>query len=110
MPNSRSVVSRRPLSDRSRLHSRRHRFATHSERLPLRGCTAQDRVKKIHRVAEVSCLMVDAGLIVLVSFISPFCSERRMAGELFTPAEFFKVFVDAPLAEAEPQDVRGCTR
>jgi bifunctional enzyme CysN/CysC len=40
--------------------------------------------------------MVDAGLIVLVSFISPFRSERRMAGELFTPAEFFKVFVDAP--------------
>jgi bifunctional enzyme CysN/CysC len=71
------------------------------------GFTAQDRVENIRRVAEVSRLMVDAGLIVLVSFISPFRSERRMARELFAPGEFFEVFVDTPLAEAERRDVKG---
>jgi bifunctional enzyme CysN/CysC len=71
------------------------------------GFTAQDRVENIRRVAEVSRLMVDAGLIVLVSFISPFRSERRMARELFAPGEFLEVFVDTPLAEAERRDVKG---
>jgi bifunctional enzyme CysN/CysC len=71
------------------------------------GFTAQDRVENIRRVAEVSRLMVDAGLIVLVSFISPFRSERRMARELFAPGEFFEVFVDTPLDEAERRDVKG---
>ena len=71
------------------------------------GFTAQDRVENIRRVAEVARLMVDAGLIVLVSFISPFRSERRMARELFTRGEFFEVFVDTPLAEAERRDVKG---
>jgi len=71
------------------------------------GFTAQDRVENIRRVAEVSRLMVDAGLIVLVSFISPFRSERRMARELFAPGEFFEVFIDTPLAEAERRDVKG---
>jgi len=71
------------------------------------GFTAQDRVENIRRVAEVSRLMLDAGLIVLVSFISPFRSERRMARELFAPGEFFEVFVDTPLAEAEKRDVKG---
>ncbi len=71
------------------------------------GFTAQDRVENIRRVAEVSKLMVDAGLIVLVSFISPFRSERRMARELFQPGEFFEVFIDTPLAEAERRDVKG---
>jgi bifunctional enzyme CysN/CysC len=71
------------------------------------GFTAQDRVENIRRVAEVSKLMVDAGLIVLVSFISPFRSERRMARELFAPGEFFEVFVDTPLAVAERRDVKG---
>jgi bifunctional enzyme CysN/CysC len=71
------------------------------------GFTAQDRVENIRRVAEVARLMVDAGLIVLVSFISPFRSERRMARELFAPGEFFEVFVDTPLAEAERRDVKG---
>jgi bifunctional enzyme CysN/CysC len=71
------------------------------------GFTAQDRVENIRRVAEVSKLMVDAGLIVLVSFISPFRSERRMARELFAPGEFLEVFVDTPLAEAERRDVKG---
>jgi bifunctional enzyme CysN/CysC len=71
------------------------------------GFTAQDRVENIRRVAEVSRLMVDAGLMVLVSFISPFRSERRMARALFAPGEFFEVFVDTPLAEAERRDVKG---
>jgi bifunctional enzyme CysN/CysC len=71
------------------------------------GFTAQDRVENIRRVAEVSRLMVDAGLIVLVSFISPFRSERRMARDLFAPGEFLEVFVDTPLAEAERRDVKG---
>src|SRR5262249_15477706 len=50
------------------------------------------------------------GLIVLVSFISPFRSERRMARELFAPGEFFEVFIDTPLAEAERRDVKGLYR
>ncbi|HVN46091.1 MAG TPA: sulfate adenylyltransferase subunit CysN [Steroidobacteraceae bacterium] len=74
------------------------------------GFTAQDRVENIRRVAEVARLMVDAGLIVLVSFISPFRSERRMARALFAPGEFFEVFVDTPLAEAERRDVKGLYR
>jgi bifunctional enzyme CysN/CysC len=71
------------------------------------GFTEQDRVENIRRVAEVAKLMVDAGLIVLVSFISPFRAERRMARELFEPGEFFEIFVDTPLAEAEKRDVKG---
>jgi bifunctional enzyme CysN/CysC len=71
------------------------------------GFTAQDRVENIRRVAEVAHLMVDAGLIVLVSFISPFRSERRMARALFAPGEFLEVYVDTPLAEAERRDVKG---
>jgi bifunctional enzyme CysN/CysC len=71
------------------------------------GFTAQDRVENIRRVAEVARLMVDAGLIVLVSFISPFRSERDMARELFAAGEFLEVFVDTPLAEAERRDVKG---
>ncbi len=71
------------------------------------GFTDEDRVENIRRVAEVARLMVDAGLIVLVSFISPFRSERRMARELFAPGEFIEVFVDTPLAVAEQRDVKG---
>ncbi|MEW5836614.1 MAG: sulfate adenylyltransferase subunit CysN [Pseudomonadota bacterium] len=71
------------------------------------GFTSEDRVENIRRVAEVAKLMVDAGLIVLVSFISPFRSERRMARELFAPGEFHEVFVDTPLAVCEARDVKG---
>jgi bifunctional enzyme CysN/CysC len=71
------------------------------------GFTDADRVENIRRVAEVSRLMIDAGLIVLVSFISPFRSERRLARELVQPGEFFEVFVDTPLAEAEKRDPKG---
>jgi bifunctional enzyme CysN/CysC len=71
------------------------------------GFTDADRVENIRRVAEVSRLMVDAGLIVLVSFISPFRSERLMARELVEQGEFVEIFVDTPLAEAERRDVKG---
>lgn len=71
------------------------------------GFTEEDRVENIRRVAEVARLMVDAGLMVLVSFISPFRSERQMARELFEPGEFIEVFVDTPLAVCEQRDVKG---
>ena len=71
------------------------------------GFTAEDRVENIRRVAEVAKLMVEAGLIVLVSFISPFRSERRMAREMFAEGEFKEVFVDTPLAICEQRDVKG---
>jgi len=71
------------------------------------GFTGEDRAENIRRVAEVARLMVDAGLIVLVSFISPFRAERRLARSLVEPGEFFEVFVDAPLATAESRDAKG---
>jgi bifunctional enzyme CysN/CysC len=74
------------------------------------GFTDEDRVENIRRVAEVAKLMVDAGLIVLVSFISPFRSERRMARALVEDGEFIEVFVDAPLAVAEQRDPKGLYR
>jgi bifunctional enzyme CysN/CysC len=74
------------------------------------GFTDADRVENIRRVAEVAKLMVDAGLIVMVSFISPFRSERRLARELMQPDEFFEVFVDTPIAEAEKRDPKGLYR
>jgi bifunctional enzyme CysN/CysC len=74
------------------------------------GFTDEDRVENIRRVAEVAKLMADAGLIVLVSFISPFRAERRMARERFADGEFIEVFVDVPLALAEARDVKGLYR
>ena len=71
------------------------------------GFTDQDRVENIRRVGEVSKLMTDAGLITLVSFISPFQSERMMARELVGAGEFLEVFVDTSLDEAEKRDVKG---
>jgi bifunctional enzyme CysN/CysC len=71
------------------------------------GFTEADRVENIRRVAEVAKLMTDAGLIVLVSFISPFRSERRMARDLFAEGEFLEVFVDTPLEECERRDAKG---
>jgi bifunctional enzyme CysN/CysC len=71
------------------------------------GFTDADRVENIRRVAEVARLMVDAGLIVLASFISPFRSERRMARELVESGEFIEVFVDVPLMLAERRDPKG---
>jgi bifunctional enzyme CysN/CysC len=74
------------------------------------GFTDADRVENIRRVAEVSRLMLDAGLIVIVSFISPFRSERQMARRLFDEGQFLEVFVDTPLAVAEERDTKGLYR
>jgi bifunctional enzyme CysN/CysC len=71
------------------------------------GFTDADRVENIRRVGETARLFVDAGLIVLVSFISPFRSERDMARDLVQPGEFLEVFVDTPLAVAEARDPKG---
>jgi len=71
------------------------------------GFEQADRVENIRRVAEVAKMMVDAGLIVIVAFISPFTSERRLARSLVDEDEFIEVFVDAPLAVAEARDPKG---
>jgi bifunctional enzyme CysN/CysC len=74
------------------------------------GFTDADRVENIRRVGEVARLMTDAGLIVLVSFISPFRAERQLARSLLKPGEFVEIFVDLPLAEAEKRDPKGLYR
>ncbi len=71
------------------------------------GFTEEDRVENIRRIAEVAKLMVDAGLIVLTAFISPFRAERQLARSLLEEGEFVEVFIDTPLAEAEKRDVKG---
>jgi bifunctional enzyme CysN/CysC len=71
------------------------------------GFTDFDRVENIRRVAEVAKLMADAGLIVLVSFISPFRAERAMARAMLPEGEFLEVFIDVPIAEAEKRDAKG---
>ena len=71
------------------------------------GFTPEDRVENIRRVAEVAKLMTDAGLIVLVSFISPYRSEREMARALFPQGEFVEIFVDTPLEVCEQRDPKG---
>jgi bifunctional enzyme CysN/CysC len=71
------------------------------------GFSDTDRMENIRRVAEVARLMVDAGLIVIVSFISPFRAERAMARALFQPGTFYEAFVDAPLSVCEERDPKG---
>jgi len=74
------------------------------------GFTAADRVENIRRIAEVGKLMVDAGLIVLAAFISPYRAERDMARQLMGEGEFLEVHVDTPLEIAESRDVKGLYR
>ena len=71
------------------------------------GFTEADRIENIRRVGEVARLMADAGLIVLTAFISPFRAERHMVRRMIPEGEFFEIFVDTPLAEAEKRDVKG---
>jgi bifunctional enzyme CysN/CysC len=71
------------------------------------GFTEADRVENIRRVAEVAKLLVDAGLVVIVAFISPYRAERQLARGLFDSDEFIEVFVDTPLEECERRDVKG---
>lgn len=96
-----------------RLHALGHRTMTldgdnvrHGLNRDL-GFTDEDRVENIRRVAEVAKLMVEAGLIVCVSFISPFRSERRLARERLDASEFLEIFVDAPLDVCEARDPKG---
>ena len=71
------------------------------------GFTDADRVENIRRVGEVSKLMLEAGVITLVSFISPFSAERAMVRSMLEDGEFIEIFVDTPLEEAERRDVKG---
>lgn len=71
------------------------------------GFSDADRVENIRRVAEVARLMVDAGLVVIVSFISPFHADRAFARSLFEDGEFFEVFIDASLEECMRRDPKG---
>ena len=71
------------------------------------GFTDADRAENIRRVAEVAKLMVDAGLIVITAFISPFISERNFARQIVADDEFVEVFVDAPLEVCEARDAKG---
>ena len=71
------------------------------------GFTEADRIENIRRVGEVAKLMVDAGLIVITAFISPFRAEREMVRSMIPDGEFIEVFIDTPLAEAEARDVKG---
>lgn len=71
------------------------------------GFSDQDRVENIRRIGEVAKLMTDAGLIVLTAFISPFRAERAMVRSLLPDGEFFEIFIDTPIEEAERRDVKG---
>ena len=71
------------------------------------GFTEADRIENIRRVGEVAKLMADAGLIVITAFISPFRAEREMVRAMIPDGEFFEIFIDTPLAEAEKRDVKG---
>jgi bifunctional enzyme CysN/CysC len=71
------------------------------------GFTPEDRAENVRRVAEVSKLMRDSGIVVLVALVSPFAGDRRAAKELFEPGEFLEVFIDTPLAVAQARDPKG---
>lgn len=72
--------------------------------------SAADRVENIRRVSEVARLMLDAGLVVIVAFISPFRRERQMARDLMGADNFIEIFVNTPLAACEARDVKGLYR
>ena len=71
------------------------------------GFTDADRIENIRRIGEVAKLMVDAGLVVITAFISPFAAERAMVKEMFSEGEFKEVFVDVPINIAEKRDPKG---
>jgi bifunctional enzyme CysN/CysC len=71
------------------------------------GFTDTDRVENLRRVTEVAKLMVDAGLIVLVTTVSPFVRDRQEARKKFAAQEFFEVYVDTPIEVAEARDTKG---
>jgi adenylylsulfate kinase len=71
------------------------------------GFSDQDRKENIRRIAQVANLFTDAGLIVIVAFISPFRDDRRLAREIIGPDKFVEIFIDTPLAECERRDPKG---
>jgi len=97
----------------ARLHARgRHTFLLDGDNVRLGlnrdlGFTAADRVENIRRAGEAAKLMMDAGLIVLAAFISPFRAERQLVREMVGEGDFMEIFVDTPLAEAERRDTKG---
>ena len=97
----------------ARLHARgRHTFLLDGDNVRLGlnkdlGFTAADRVENIRRAGEAAKLMMDAGLIVLTAFISPFRAERALVREMVGDGDFIEIFVDTPLAEAERRDTKG---
>jgi len=100
----------------ARLHARgRHTFLLDGDNVRLGlnkdlGFTAADRVENIRRAGEAAKLMMDAGLIVLTAFISPFRAERAMVRDMVGQANFIEIFIDTPLAEAERRDTKGLYR
>jgi bifunctional enzyme CysN/CysC len=99
-----------------KLHARgRHTFLLDGDNVRLGlnrdlGFTAADRVENIRRAGEAAKLMLDAGLIVLTAFISPFRAEREMVRAMVAEGDFVEIFVDTPLAEAERRDTKGLYR
>jgi bifunctional enzyme CysN/CysC len=97
----------------AKLHARgRHTFLLDGDNVRLGlnkdlGFTAADRVENIRRAGEAAKLMMDAGLIVLTAFISPFRAERALVRDMVGPEDFIEIFVDTPLAEAERRDTKG---
>ncbi|HST35166.1 MAG TPA: adenylyl-sulfate kinase [Allosphingosinicella sp.] len=97
----------------AKLHARgRHTFLLDGDNVRLGlnndlGFTAADRVENIRRAGEAAKLMMDAGLIVLTAFISPFRAERAMVRALVPDGDFIEIFIDTPLAEAERRDTKG---
>jgi bifunctional enzyme CysN/CysC len=97
----------------ARLHAAgRHTFMLDGDNVRLGlnrdlGFSEADRAENIRRVGETARLMLDAGLIVLAAFISPYRAERRMVREMLAEGEFVEIFVDAPLEEAERRDPKG---
>ena len=71
------------------------------------GFTPEDRAENVRRVAEVSKLMADAGLVVFVALVSPFKADRQAARDLFEPGEFIEVYVDTPLDVVSQRDTKG---
>ena len=100
------------LVEKKLVHMNRHSFLLDGDNIRHGlnrdlGFTEADRVENIRRIGEVAKLMTDAGLIVITAFISPFRAEREMVRQLMPEGEFWEIFIDAPLAEAEARDVKG---
>lgn len=100
------------LLDETLYKAGRHTFVLDGDRCRDGICSDLDfspagRVENVRRISEVARLMVDAGLVVIVSLISPLIAQRQMARELFEPEEFLEVFLNTPLETCEKRDAKG---